>query len=244
MNCSWAHPQFGIVLALTGINGKVNIYKEAQSKTWEKVFSYDEHKSTPLSIAFNQKRTNSILRLLIGYSDGFISLVSYLNDTWEVSSIKAHSLSVNIVAWLNSNLGSAQFASGGNDGLIKLWGVSSNEKIEKGDVYIEKVHESPVKSIEMIVSSSDEKQNEFVSYDADDNVYLWHGESTSMTIKGEQVVFNQEQIPSLITHISYKEPGLITVSSQEQTFLYKKFEKEYFIISASNADGTIVNSEY
>jgi hypothetical protein len=231
---------------LTGINGKVSIYKEGQSKTWEKVFSYEDHKSTPLSIAFNQKRTNSILRLLIGYADGFISLVSYQNENWEVTSIKAHSLSVNTVVWLNSNLGLIQFISGGNDGQIKQWSIGNNEKIEKGDV-IEKVHESPIKSIEMIVTSSEEKQNEFISYDSDDNVFLWHSETDltgSSLFKSEQVIFTQEQLPSLITHISYKEPGLITVSSQEQTFLYKKFDKEYFIISASNSDGTIVNSEY
>lgn len=210
------------------------------------MFSYEDHKSTPLSIAFNQKRTNSILRLLIGYADGFISLVSYQNENWEVTSIKAHSLSVNTVAWLNSNLGLIQFITGGNDGQIKQWSIGNNEKIEKGDV-IEKVHESPIKSIEMIVTSSEEKQNEFISYDSDDNVFLWHSETDltgSSLFKSEQVIFNQEQLPSLITHISYKEPGLITVSSQEQTFLYKKFDKEYFIISASNSDGTIVNSEY
>ena len=218
-------------------------------KDWEKIFTFEDHKQTPTCIAFNPKLNNSsTLQCCVGYSDGSLFLINYINDVWSFVSQKAHIFSVNTISWLNtSNSNTSKILTGGNDGLIKLWNINQNGKIEKvQDLF--KAHESPIKSIEMIYSieeSNSHRQNNFLSLDVDDNMFLWYSDITSgnMEFKIEEIKFNETQIPTGIIHVSYKEQYCISVSTQESTFLYKQIDKEWVIFSSTNGEGLIANYE-
>lgn len=246
LSSSWAHPQFGSIIGTIGIDGKVIFHRE-DLKGWEKIYIYDEHKATPLCIAFNPNINNSnTLQCIVGYSDGKVLSVTYTNDSWNFNIYKAHNFSVNYLIWLNSSSGLGKVLTAGADGNIILWNTQGN-KFEKQQV-LDRVHESPIKMLDIIYSndeSSSQKQNHFISLDSDDTLYLWYSDNStgSLEFKYEQVKFNQEQTPSGIIQVSYKEALCISVSTSDSTFLFKKVDKEWVIFASTNTEGAIINYE-
>lgn len=250
LHSSWSHPQFGSLLATSGIDEKVIIHREGL-KDWEKIFTFAEHSSTITCLSFNPKlNSKNALNLAVGYSDGQIYVFSYLNDNWVIQNIKAHNFGVNTISWINSGSSSiARIISGGNDNLIKIWNIKQDGKLEKAAT-LEKIHDNSIKHIEVTSEESKRLNNTFVSLDIDDLVCIWNTDSSnssmnigeSIDFKPEVVKFNSEQKPSLITHITWsKDNQYLSISTQESTYLYKKYDGEWIIFSSLNQEGVMVN---
>jgi len=179
-------------------------------------------------------------------------LFNFLNDTWNINNVsKAHIFGVNAVSWINlnteKNTYNSRFVSGGNDYLIKQWEVTSEGKIELVSS-LEKVHSSPIKSIDVYLSDeiSNTRSNIIATVDVDDEVFLWTPESSSdsfdITFKPEAFKFFNEHKANNITHLTWSKCGTyLSISTLDSTYLYKNYDKEWVIFSSVNQEGQIVN---
>ncbi|BGP12714.1 hypothetical protein JCM10213_008852 [Rhodosporidiobolus nylandii] len=148
---AWAHPSFGSILASCSFDGKVFIWKEndgtqgQQGKGWGKVKEHLLHTASVNAIAWAPHELGPILAC--ASSDGKVSVLTFNNDgTWEASLFPAHSLGVTSVSWApavgigaltgpnGQGAGEEQlqqvrrFATGGCDGLVKIWGWNDQTK--------------------------------------------------------------------------------------------------------------------
>jgi len=253
LHCSWAHPQFGSIIATAGVDGKVIIHRENHNN-WEKVFTLSDHKQTVTSLSFNNHiNTKNSLELIVGYADGKIFLINY-TDSWSVQSELAHSLGVNSITWLNqrdsnNNSIATAFITTGNDNLIKLWEIqltNQGEKIIEKET-LEKAHSSAVLGVDVFYSEDSSKPDNLVSFDADDEVFFWRINSKNkdkgtIVEKAEPVKFANEQKPISITHIAWSRCGeYLAVSTLDSLYMYKNIDKEWVIYSGMNNEGGMVN---
>ncbi|GAA5958579.1 hypothetical protein JCM21900_003986 [Sporobolomyces salmonicolor] len=146
---AWAHPSFGSILASCSFDGKVFIWKEndGPQKGWAKVKEHLLHTASVNAIAWAPHELGPILAC--ASSDGKVSVLTFNNDgTWEASLFPAHALGVTSVSWapgvgigaLTTPQGGAgpdgqevltqvrRFATGGCDGLIKVWSWNDQTK--------------------------------------------------------------------------------------------------------------------
>ncbi|KAL8283250.1 hypothetical protein RQP46_006028 [Phenoliferia psychrophenolica] len=140
---SWAHPSFGSILASCSFDGKVFIWKENEGgKGWSKVKEHLLHTASVNAISWAPHELGPILAC--ASSDGKVSVLTFNNDgTWDASLFPAHPLGVTSVSWapavgvgsltsIDAPEGGQQqaqgitqvkrFASGGCDGLVRVWG--------------------------------------------------------------------------------------------------------------------------
>jgi protein transport protein SEC13 len=222
-------------------------------KDWEKVFSFSDYVQSITSLSFNNKyNPKNFLSCCVGYSDGTIFVFSFSSDSWLINSVKAHTYGVNTISWLsypvNNNIVS-RFISGGNDNLIKIWNIKPDNKFEEASV-LDKIHDNAIKMIDVTSEDSKRSNNTFVSLDIDDQVVMWSVDtsnsitniSESLDFKCEVVQFNGEHKPSGITHLAWSKDGsYLSISTHENSYLYKKFEGEWVIYSSLNSEGNIIN---
>ncbi|GAA5914210.1 hypothetical protein JCM8208_001519 [Rhodotorula glutinis] len=153
---AWAHPSFGSILASCSFDGKVLIWKEndAPNKGWANVKEHLLHTASVNAIAWAPHELGPILAC--ASSDGKVSVLTFNNDgTWEASLFPAHAQGVTSVSWapavgigaLTSAGGGAppaggagqgegqealqqvkRFATGGCDGLVKIWAFNDSTK--------------------------------------------------------------------------------------------------------------------
>lgn len=235
---SWAHPQFGSLIATAGIDGKI-IFHRQTSKDWEKIY-VSEFKQTITTLSFNPKPSHNVLQCAVGFADGNIQLISYNQENWVTNQIKAHSYGVTTLAWINRNNNTSRIITGGNDSSLKIWNVSIKSGIEEAQ-QLEKIHDNAIKQIEVMPFEENSLSISFVSLDIDDLVCIWtsaQGES----FVGEGAKFNSEQKPSNINHITWSNDGLyLSISTADSTFLYKKFEDEWVLFSSLGQEGVFIN---
>ncbi|KAI9621010.1 hypothetical protein KEM48_007944 [Puccinia striiformis f. sp. tritici PST-130] len=126
---SWAHPKFGSILASCSYDGKIFVWRETSTGTgsanqrqasWEKI----------------KEHTCTLPR---------VSVLTFKDDgTWDAPLFVAHSIGCNAVSWappylptsLSSPNGAQQaalepqkFATGGCDGLVKIWMLNPSTQI-------------------------------------------------------------------------------------------------------------------
>ncbi|GAA5976766.1 hypothetical protein JCM11641_000865 [Rhodosporidiobolus odoratus] len=152
---AWAHPSFGSILASCSFDGKVFIWKENdgtapaqghqqghQQGRWTKVKEHLLHTASVNAIAWAPHELGPILAC--ASSDGKVSVLTFNNDgTWEASLFPAHPLGVTSVSWapavgIGALTGAGQgeegiqqvrrFATGGCDGVVKIWGWNDQTK--------------------------------------------------------------------------------------------------------------------
>ncbi|GJN91584.1 hypothetical protein Rhopal_004607-T1 [Rhodotorula paludigena] len=145
---AWAHPSFGSILASCSFDGKVFIWKEndGPQKGWQKVKEHLLHTASVNAIAWAPHELGPILAC--ASSDGKVSVLTFNNDgTWEASLFPAHALGVTSVSWApavgigalsHANTGAPEgqeallqvkrFATGGCDGLVKVWAWNEQTK--------------------------------------------------------------------------------------------------------------------
>jgi len=129
---SWAHPKYGNILASSGYDGKVLVWKE-QSGIWQRTYEFTQHKASVNSIAWAPHESGCLLAC--ASSDGQISVLDFKANTLDHKTFAAHGLGVNSVSWapatavgsiVNSSPAPAtgstrRFVTGGCDNILKLW---------------------------------------------------------------------------------------------------------------------------
>lgn len=235
---SWAHPQFGSLIATAGIDGKIIFHRQG-SKEWEKIY-FSEFKQTITSLSFNPKPALNVLQCAVGFADGNIQVITYNQESWISNQVKAHSYGVSTIAWINRINHNSRLVTGGNDSTIKIWNISIKSGIEEAQ-QLEKIHDNSIKQVEVLPFEEHTTSITFVSLDIDDLICIWTSAQGENFI-GEAVKFNIEQKPSNISHITWSNDGAyLSISTTDSTFLYKKFEDEWVIFSSISQEGAFVN---
>lgn len=138
-HASQAHPKFGTILASSSYDGRVLIWRSTPTNsssnspsTFQKVFESTLHTASVNLLSWAPHECGCLLAC--ASSDGSISVLEFQNNAWEHVILNgAHGLGVNSVSWAPSarpgslvstnpdKAATRRFASGGSDGLIKIW---------------------------------------------------------------------------------------------------------------------------
>ncbi|KAH9807572.1 WD40-repeat-containing domain protein [Melampsora americana] len=151
---SWAHPKFGSILASCSYDGKIFVWREThsgpasvapskQTVGWEKIKEHTLHSASVNSISWAPHEYGPILAC--ASSDGKVSVLTFKDDgTWDAPLFVAHPIGCNAVSWapaipsasltspsLTQNLPSEpkKFATGGCDGLVKIWSLNPHTHV-------------------------------------------------------------------------------------------------------------------
>ncbi|EFC47435.1 sec13 protein [Naegleria gruberi] len=195
---SWAHPQFGSIIASCSYDHRVIIWKEnQQTHKFTKVFEY-RLESSVNSISWAPHEHG--LHLASASSDSQITFFSYdeQSNNWKVSNIRdAHKTGCNSVCWAPASHTGAlvqqssqdqpenlkfvkRIVSGGSDKLVKIWefNESSNQwqieaELEGHDDWVRDVSWAPNIGLpyETIASCSQDKR--VIIWTRDQNSNQW-----------------------------------------------------------------------
>jgi len=145
---AWAHPKFGSILASCSYDRRVCVWKEMQPQQWTQVYMYEGHQSSVNSISFAPHELG--LKLATASADGTVAILTWRGpgeNLWDEKPIhNAHQIGCNAVSWApaaaTGSAGGFQFcvASGGCDGLVKVWNLS-----ETGDAICDSAFEEVYK---------------------------------------------------------------------------------------------------
>ena len=121
---AWSHPSFGPVLASSGYDRKVNLFKLNQNDKLEKLYEHETHDNCVNTLKFSPS-SNKLL-LISGDLNGNIITCEYLKKDFVVKKIIGHDFGVNSIDFLDEN----NFVTCGNDNIIKIWNYSQeNENV-------------------------------------------------------------------------------------------------------------------
>ncbi|PSR84327.1 protein transport protein SEC13 [Coniella lustricola] len=129
---SWAHPKYGNILASSGYDGKVFIWREQQG-SWQRIFDFALHKASVNIVSWSPHESGCLLAC--ASSDGNVSVVEFKDNNFDHNSFPAHGLGVNSVSWAPATTpgsivssapgpgatGNRRFVTGGSDNLVKIW---------------------------------------------------------------------------------------------------------------------------
>jgi len=130
---SWAHPKFGRVIASASYDKSVIVWREDTAKReWEIWYRHTVHELSVNTISFGPIEYGLVLAC--GSSDGAISILSFQQDRWSYIKFAAHNIGVSSLSWGEAIDGQSiisghvpgspqprRLASGGCDGLVKIW---------------------------------------------------------------------------------------------------------------------------
>lgn len=153
LSLSWSHPKFGSLLASSGSDRKLIIWREQSIKNWISIYEYND--SAPINcLSFAPWELG--LKLLAGLEDGSI-IVFYLNNSWQAERFAEHNSAIKCLAWGNAvsllNGSSSteplfRFIAGTSDGKLKLYTKNENsfvsEVLEKHAGCIRDISWNPV----------------------------------------------------------------------------------------------------
>ncbi len=241
LSCSWANPQYGKVIAVSTIQGKVFILKE-NNGIWETVFNLESSKFFPSILKFNPYFSD-VLILAVGYSDGKVAIIKYSHDRFETYSTQCHTFGVTGINWLyNNEKTDVYLITGGNDGNISCWTLNKNCSLSNNS-NLEKNSTSLIKGLD-VVYTEDDGVNNIIAFDEDDEIYCWINKVNKSEFTSRKLDFNPDQKPSAINHITLSPCGkLISISYIEGVILYKQNQETKFweIISTSNNEGQMIS---
>lgn len=122
---SWAHPQFGSLLASCGFDRRVIVQAEHAPGQWTPLLSFEQHSSSVNGIAWAPSSFG--LKLACASSDGRVSIVSHgEGDVWSVAMLDDCSQGVNAVSWAPPSVG-RMVATAGCDGAIRIHSATVSE---------------------------------------------------------------------------------------------------------------------
>jgi protein transport protein SEC13 len=127
---SWSHPSFGPLLASSGFDKKVILYKIDNDRI-EEIYSHKNHDNIVKTLKFCPS-SNKLL-LISGCLNGYIVTCEYYNKDFILNKLFAHDFGVNAIDFLDDN----NFITCGNDNSIKIWNYSQQD----GKVEIQKILE-------------------------------------------------------------------------------------------------------
>lgn len=241
LSCSWANPQYGKVIAVSTIQGKVFILKE-NNGIWETVFNLESSKFFPSILKFNPYFSDALI-LAVGYSDGKVAIIKYSHDRFETYSTQCHTFGVTGLNWLyNNDKTDVYLITSGNDGNISCWTLNKNCSLSNNS-NLEKNSTSSIKGLD-VVYTEDDGVNNIIAFDEDDEIYCWINKVNKSEFTSQKLDFNPDQKPSAINHITLSPCGkLISISYIEGVILYKQNQETKFweIISTSNNDGQMIS---
>lgn len=135
---SWAHPKFGSILASSGYDGRVIVWRE-QGGQWSKLTEHTLHSASVNSVRWGPHEIGAVLAC--ASSDGKVSVLEFKDDgSWDTRSFTAHASGVLSISWapstvagsLVSTVGNApgantskRFVTAGFDKLLKIWAYDS-----------------------------------------------------------------------------------------------------------------------
>lgn len=142
---SWAHPKYGNILASSGYDGKVFIWREQQG-SWQRIFDFALHKASVNIVSWSPHESGCLLAC--ASSDGSVSVVEFKDNNFDHAAFPAHGLGVNSVSWAPATIpgsivssapgpgatGNRRFVTGGCDNLVKIWvydPATSGYKLER-----------------------------------------------------------------------------------------------------------------
>eukprot|EP00184_Porphyridium_aerugineum_P004551 CAMPEP_0184694650 /NCGR_PEP_ID=MMETSP0313-20130426/2529_1 /TAXON_ID=2792 /ORGANISM="Porphyridium aerugineum, Strain SAG 1380-2" /LENGTH=324 /DNA_ID=CAMNT_0027152971 /DNA_START=106 /DNA_END=1077 /DNA_ORIENTATION=- len=201
----WAHPKFGNLLASSGFDHRVIIWKEMSPKVWRKMYEYTWHSSSVNSVSFAPPEYGLVLAC--ASSDGFVSVCSLRSDgSWDEQRISnsiagdpnqfmpTHALGANSVSWAPSINPSALWnqanatpppktlVTGGCDNLVSIWKYNETAgKWERDGEPLQK-HTDWVRSVAWAPSLG-LAASTIASAGQDRRVVLWTKDDTSATWK-------------------------------------------------------------
>ena len=99
---SWAHPKFGTILASSGYDGKVIVWRE-QGGQWSNLVEHALHTASVNGVAWGPHEVGAVLAA--ASSDGKVSIAEFKDDgSWDTRLINAHPLGCNAVSWAPSSV--------------------------------------------------------------------------------------------------------------------------------------------
>eukprot|EP01066_Platyproteum_vivax_P006572 Platyproteum_vivax@DN2345_c0_g1_i2.p1 len=129
----WAHPKYGSVVASSGYDKRVVVWKEMRVAEWQVMYANAEHLASVNCVAFCHHELGLILAC--GSSDGTVSILKHntgpSEDYWTRQVIDAHPHGVNAVSWapLVPNSTTQELVTGGCDNQVKVW------KLQEGGLW-------------------------------------------------------------------------------------------------------------
>ncbi|MBE3046399.1 hypothetical protein IMZ48_28480 [Candidatus Bathyarchaeota archaeon] len=129
---SWAHPKYGNILASSGYDGKVFIWRE-QNNQWQRLFDFSLHKASVNLVSWSPHEYGCLLAC--ASSDGNVSVLDFKDNSFDHRTFPAHGLGVNSVSWAPAtdpsslmantptpeSAGTRRFVTGGCDNVLKIW---------------------------------------------------------------------------------------------------------------------------
>ncbi|KAJ1941616.1 GTPase-activating protein S13, partial [Linderina pennispora] len=229
---AWAHPKFGSVLASCSYDGTVLIWKETPGSGFTVIKKHDKHQASVNAIAWAPHELGPVL--LCGSSDGKISLLTFTEEgVWDVQMVRsAHTTGVNSVGWAPViSAGSftqpgatqkaslvKQFASGGCDNLVKIWGFSEEKKAYEVIQTLEG-HTEWVRDV-AFAPNIGLPRTYLASCSQDRKVYIWTQDAPSSKAPGQAapVEWQRQQLsstpfPDVVWRVSWSLSGNVLAVS-------------------------------
>ena len=122
---AWAHPKFGLILALCSYDGKALIWKQQpQNREWQVIAEHTVHQASVNLVLWAPHELAAVL--LCTLSDGRVLVVDFNEDGTTLSVVfDAHAIGVNSALWapvsdVKDKL-ARRFVTCGSDNLAKIW---------------------------------------------------------------------------------------------------------------------------
>jgi nucleoporin SEH1 len=134
---SWAHPEFGCVLAVSGADQRVTVWEEAEAPDnagrvvarWNKRAELGDARQSVNDVAFGPRHVG--LKLATGSADGGVrvyEVTDTLNLThWPLTEDIPRAddgAPVTCLSWCTSQFDATMLAVGGESGAVRVWGFS------------------------------------------------------------------------------------------------------------------------
>ncbi|KAH8916699.1 WD40 repeat-like protein [Atractiella rhizophila] len=240
---SFAHPSFGNILASCSYDGKVIVWKETEhGGGWNRIKEHTLHSASVNSISWAPHELGPILAC--ASSDGKVSVLTFNNDgTWDAQMFPAHTIGANAVSWAPATPSGSlvpstaprlqnqastvtkirRFASGGCDGMVKLWAWREDSKSWAEEDVLEG-HSDWVRDVAWAPNIGLPKSY-IATAGQDKQVIIWTQDSPKAAwSKTHLQVGNSNQFPDVVWRVSWSVAGnvLAVASGDGKVTLWKE----------------------
>lgn len=240
---SWAHPQFGVLLASCSFDGSVLIHRETRPREWSVIHAARLlHESSVNGVQFAPSVFG--LQLAAASSDGRVSVLQHQagNNTWLVQYLPDCPIGVNAVSWAPAGAFAApdtpeepRLVTAGCDNQIRFWRCQEGQWLQDTSISISTtsansgtlMHTDWVRDVawapallpnQNIVASCSEDRTVIIwkqtAMDDADNSVMNNENTTTSTAKYEWKPTLLHTFPDTVWRVSWSVTGhLLAVSS-------------------------------